>query len=43
MAAIAGELDTLLGWLPVTVAIAAVIWLAAPSMACATGLVGSLS
>ena len=39
----AGVLHTLLGWLPVTVQMAAVMLFAVPSMACATGLDGSFN
>ena len=43
MAAMAGVLHTLLGWFPVTVQMAAVMLLAVPSIACATGLEGSFN
>ena len=43
IAAMVAELPTLHGWLPVTEEMAAVMSLAAPSIACATALEGSLS
>jgi hypothetical protein len=43
IAAMAGESHTLLGWFPVTLQMAAVMLLAVPSIACATGLEASPS